>query len=85
MANVRIYAELTKSQYFKIQNGEYALEMPYGTTMYNRKGSKGLFFECSSEQSVSELMAGLKTSGINAQIDQASKKKQDKENEKKNK
>tara|TARA_R110000824_G_scaffold148242_3_gene317838 strand:+ start:17687 stop:17899 length:213 start_codon:yes stop_codon:yes gene_type:complete len=67
MANIRIYAELSRSQYGLIQNGSASIVVPYGTTMHNKRGSRGLSFECDDNEIADELVQGLQTSGINWQ------------------
>ena len=61
---LNIYAELSIRQYRQILNGELGLCVPYGTKMINKSGSKGLFFECDSEEVTKKLIDGLDASGV---------------------
>jgi len=63
--NLNIYAELTKKQFNLLLNGDAEIEIPHGTSMKHRKGSRQLWFECSSKEIVNELTDGLDASGIN--------------------
>ena len=67
---MEFYTELTKKQYKKILNGELSIEIPHGVKMKNRKGSRGLFFECTDKSSARELIKGLQLSGMAWQGDE---------------
>lgn len=62
--SIEIYSELSKRQYESIQRGESCLELPYGVSMFNKKGSRGLYFTCDNEDSAEELIEGLEGSLI---------------------
>jgi hypothetical protein len=62
-----IIAILSKSQYQKVINGQYSLEVPYGVNLANKAGSRNLYFTCEDEDAYQELTEGLDTSGISWQ------------------
>lgn len=61
---MEIYAELTKKQYRKILGDEIEICIPFGTSMENVAGSRGLHFECSDYIVAKQLIDGLEASGI---------------------
>ena len=67
--NLTIYAELSKKQFNLLVNGDVEIEIPYGTSMRHRKGSRQLWFECESQEIVEELTDGLDASRINWSFD----------------
>jgi len=62
-----IYAELSKKQFRMIQEGEVEVEVPFGTTMKNKKGSRGLNFVCENKQAADDLKDGLDASAMSWQ------------------
>lgn len=64
---VVIYAELTKKQQRQIANGEVDVVVPYGTTLKNKRGSRGLHFVCESVEVAQELKDGLDASDVSWQ------------------
>jgi len=64
-----IYAELSRNDYQQIMNGELEVCLPYGVTMKNKAGSRGLFFQCANEDVAKTLIAGLEASGVAWQED----------------
>lgn len=64
---IEIYAELSKKQYQLIQSGNATIQIPYGTKMINKKGSRGLYFYCEDDKVAQELVEGLNNSNINWQ------------------
>jgi hypothetical protein len=67
LGTIYITAQLSNNQYSSVINGEAELEMPDGTSMFNRKGSKILEFTCQDETVAEELIDGLENSGISWQ------------------
>ena len=61
---LKIYAELNRKNYQQILNDELEISVPHGVKMKNKVGSRGLFFECTDEESAQMLMDGLDASGI---------------------
>jgi hypothetical protein len=68
MDKITIYAELSKSQYGKILSGEYGLCVPTGVRMTNKKGKRGLFFECENDVLADMIKNALKSDAINFQV-----------------
>ena len=64
---VEVYAELNKKQLGLIQNGMASLEVPHGTSLKNKAGSRALYFYCESREVAEELEEGLDNSAINWQ------------------
>lgn len=59
-----IQATLSNRQFNMLMNREATLEIPYGTTLNHRKGSRVLMFDCENEECYKELLDGLDNSGI---------------------
>ena len=64
---VAVYAELTRKQLGMIQQGVVEMEIPFGTSMKNKQGSRGLHFICDSVAVAKELEDGLDASGVSWQ------------------
>jgi len=62
--SIHVYAELSRKQYDKILKGEVTMEIPYGVTMKNKSGSRGLHFDCDTVECANELKDGLDNSFI---------------------
>lgn len=65
MAEVNIYAELSKKQYNKVASGEYSIVVPQGVTMSNTKGYRGLSFHCENKDIAVMLEDALAADDIN--------------------
>jgi hypothetical protein len=64
---VDIYAVITRKQYRLLTTGQATLEIPDGTTMKNRKGSRSLSFSCETRELADMLEDALDVSGISWQ------------------
>jgi hypothetical protein len=86
-----IIAILSKSQYQKVINGQYGLEVPYGVNLANKAGSRSLYFTCEDEDedAYQELTEGLDASGISWQdvftLEKAARKERQQEKNEKTK
>jgi len=61
---IEIYAVLSKNQYSIVQNGEAELELPDGTELSNKAGSRALYITCYGKNAAMELVDGLENSEI---------------------
>ncbi len=61
---VQVYAELSKKQFNQILDGEVTMEIPYGTSLKHKAGSRALNFICVGVRQAKELEEGLDNSSI---------------------
>ena len=66
--SLEIFAELSKRQYKKLIDGDVEIEVPHGVSMNNRRGSRGLMFDCEDHEAATELIEGLENSALNWQM-----------------
>jgi hypothetical protein len=64
---IEVYAELSHKQFGQIVNGEATVEIPHGSSLKHKMGSRSLVITCNGFVVAKELEDGLNNSGISWQ------------------